>query len=122
MKELYELKEKLVDELKGYGKKEMSAGSLDVIDKLAHATKNLCKVIESEEDHEGYSNRYVGRGHNNMVSYGRDNRGRGVNAKRDSMGRYSSNNSYEGGDGNSYYEGDMHHPEMMRDGYYDPRR
>ena len=93
MKELYELKEKLVDELKEYGKKEMSAGSLDVIDKLAHATKNLCKVIESME--EGYSGRGSYRGRN-----------------RDSMGRYSSDNSYEG----------SYHDRMMRDEYYDSRR
>lgn len=62
MKELYELREKLCDELKNYGKKEMSTGSLDVVDKLAHAVKNLDKIIE-------------GDGH----SYAR---------RRDSMGRY----------------------------------
>ena len=67
MKELYELKEKLCDELKEYGKKEMSAGSLDVIDKLAHSIKNIDKIIESE----GYSGRYDGM-------------------KRDARGRYMS--------------------------------
>ena len=106
MKELYELKDKLMDELKSYGKKEMSAGSLDVIDKLAHATKNLCKVIESAEEEEGYSNRY-----SRTNSYAR---GRGKYAKRDAMGRYSS-------DGNDY-EGNSYHDEMMRDEYYDKRR
>ena len=45
MKELTELREKLVDELKGYGKKDMSAGSLVTIDTLAHAVKNLDKII-----------------------------------------------------------------------------
>ena len=45
MSELYELKEKLCDELKSYGKKDMTAGSLDVIDKLAHAIKNIDKII-----------------------------------------------------------------------------
>ncbi len=57
MKELYELKEKLCDELKEYGKKEMSAGALDVIDKLAHSIKNIDKII----DGEGYSQRYDAR-------------------------------------------------------------
>ena len=36
MDELHELREKLCNELKGYGKREMSTGSLEVIDKLAH--------------------------------------------------------------------------------------
>ena len=53
MKELYNLREKLCDELKEYGKKDISAGSLDVVDKLAHAVKNIDKIIEAG----GYSNR-----------------------------------------------------------------
>lgn len=57
MQELHELKEMLCDELKEYGKKgEMTAGSLDVVDKLAHALKNLDKIIE-KYDEEGYSGR-----------------------------------------------------------------
>lgn len=72
MKEIYELREKLCDELKEYGNKEMSAGSLDVIDKLSHAIKNIDKILDSDEM---YSGRYEGR------SYGR-------------RGRYSSR--YEG--------------------------
>ena len=45
MHELYELKEKLCDELKEYGSKDLSAGTLDVVDKLAHAVKNIDKII-----------------------------------------------------------------------------
>ncbi len=44
MKELYELKD--------YGKKDMSAGSLEVVDKLAHTIKNLDKIIEGYENGE----------------------------------------------------------------------
>jgi hypothetical protein len=81
MKELYELKERLIDELKDYGKRDLSGSSLDMIDKLAHATKNLCKIIEdSDEGNSGYYSRtgriYDGRSFRN--SY-----------RRDSMGRYS---------------------------------
>jgi hypothetical protein len=55
MKELQELREMLCDELKEYGKKgELSAGTLDVIDKLTHALKNLDKVMEED----GYSGTY----------------------------------------------------------------
>lgn len=52
MDELHELREKLCNELKGYGKREMSTGSLEVIDKLAHAIKNIDKIMSY---HEGYS-------------------------------------------------------------------
>lgn len=54
MKELYELKDNLCDELKKYGKKEITAGSLDVVDKLSHAIKNIEKIIENGEGE--YSN------------------------------------------------------------------
>lgn len=89
MHEIYELKEKLMKELEEYGRKgEMSTGSLEVVDKLAHTIKNLCKIIELAEDEGEYSmadgRMYEG---NTMRSYAR---GRGRNAKRDSMGRYSS--------------------------------
>ena len=105
MHELYELKEKLMDALKEYSGKELSAGVLDVVDKLAHATKNLCKVIE-ECENEGSSERYYADGmsadgmSSRGMKYARDGgsyareggsyaRGR-MYAKRDSMGRYAS--------------------------------
>ena len=99
MKDLYKLKESLINELSDYGKEGgLTASSLDVIDKLAHAAKNVSKVIECCED-EGYSRgdhsyRDVSRDyvrpdgsyrHYDDASY----RGRGRGAKRDSMGRYS---------------------------------
>lgn len=60
MTKLYELKEKLMDELEEYSRKEdLSAGDLEVVDKLTHTVKNLCKIIEdSEEMYSGatYSN------------------------------------------------------------------
>ena len=94
MHDLYELKDVLLKELKEYGKKgEMSAGSLDVVDKLSHTIKNLCKIIDDMED-EQYSTDggMMNRPYRN--SYGeRDRsyaRGRGRNARRDAMGRYSS--------------------------------
>jgi len=96
MKELYELKDKLCDELKEYGKKDMSAGSLDVVDKLTHTIKNLDKIIETYEE-DGYSN-MDGRSYR-MSRNGRSyqNGMRSSYAKRNSMGRYSR-------DGYSYDE------------------
>ena len=63
MKELYELKEKLVDELKNYGKMELTNSTVQMIDTLAHAAKNVCKIIdESDEGNSGYYPRsYDGR-------------------------------------------------------------
>ena len=100
MHELYELKNKLLDELEEYGTKELSAGTLDVVDKLSHAIKNICKIIEMKEEEDGeYSGDMVYRDGRMMPmyrgSYARgDGRGRGSRAKRDSMGRYSSERCY----------------------------
>lgn len=116
MHELYELKDKLLQELEEYGSKELSAGTLDVVDKLSHAVKNLCKIIEMKEDDEEYSGDMVGNRMMGGTSYARGGnrggsrggsyrgsyegrggsyaRGRGSNARRDSMGRYSSERGY----------------------------
>lgn len=103
MHELYELKEMLMDELKEYGsKKDMSTGSLDVVDKLSHTIKNLCKIIEDMED-EQYSmanedmmrvGQSYRRGDNRSYRGNSYARGRGRNARRDSMGRYSNEGGY----------------------------
>ena len=83
MHELYELKEKLCQELEEYNSKEMTAGSLEVIDKLAHTIKNLGKIIEMHEESEGYSSRggmsYEG---NYGGSYARGGRGRRTGANQ----------------------------------------
>ena len=82
MHKLYDLKDMLCEELEKYGdKRDLSAGSLDVVDKLAHAIKNIDTIIEAGEE-EGYSERY-------MYDGGSYARGRGRNARRDAMGRYS---------------------------------
>lgn len=105
MDALYDLKDKLCQELEEYGDKELSAGSLSTIDSLAHTIKNLDKIIEKyeEDDYSGaYDGSYDdGNMNRNMNGTSRrysmrrysgargDGRGRGRNAKRDSMGRYS---------------------------------
>lgn len=71
--ELYELKEKLVRELGNYAGKELSGSSLSTIDTLAHAAKNLCKILESAD---GYSEGDSYRGSSYRGSYRRDSRGR----------------------------------------------
>lgn len=74
MKELHELKEKLLDELKDYGRKEMSSSNLEVVDKLTHTIKNLCKIIDDDQ----YSGNYPWSYDDGTRSYARR-----------SMGRYS---------------------------------
>ena len=68
MHDLTNLKKMLVQELENYGKSgSISKASLDNIDKLAHATKNVIKIIEhcdsngyEEEQHsEEYSDMKV---------------------------------------------------------------
>lgn len=92
MHELYELKSMLCKKLEEYGRKgDITASTLDVIDKLAHAVKNIGKVIEMDEESE-YSGNYDGgrsyaRG-GNMRGVNRSY-ARGRNAQRDSRGRYS---------------------------------
>ena len=47
MDNIIELKDMLMGELSQYGTKvDLSTGDLDVIDKLAHSVKNLCKIID----------------------------------------------------------------------------
>ena len=115
---LYELKEMLCKELEEYGAKgELTAGSLEIVDKLAHAIKNLDKIIEKEGEYserggsyrggyaraqggnQGGGNRggQDGRSPNRGGSYARQ--GRGMNARRDSMGRYSSEGGYSRDEG-----------------------
>lgn len=97
----YELKDMLKKELDDIVKKgELSAGSLDTIDKLLNSIKNACKITMYEEYKEdGYSYADSDMDMSNY-SYAR---GRGSNARRDSMGRYSSEGGYsrEGGYSNA---------------------
>lgn len=114
MDAVYDLKDMLCEELEEYGKKDkLDVGGLEIVDKLAHTIKNLDKIIETYED-DGYSEAYYdgsyegsyenGTGNMGGGSYARRYsrerggsrrgsyamaRGRGRNAKRDSMGRYS---------------------------------
>ena len=109
MHKLYKLKDALVKELEDYSD-GVTKANLDVIDKLAHAAKNVGKVIECCEDEE-YSNRGYSRGRgmsyrDEGMDYVRPDgsyrdggasyaRGRGAGAKRDSMGRYSRSDMSE---------------------------
>ena len=104
MEYIEKIKKMLCKELDEYAMKSKISGSdLDMIWKLTDTVKNLDK-IEMLEDEGGYSEaRGRGRSYMHGSSYDDDimyseRRGRGRYAKRDSMGRYSSEGgSYEGG-------------------------
>lgn len=94
---MHKIYEYLCDELKTLEKKAesgqgLSMAELEYLDKLTETKKNLLKIEMLEEDSE-YSNAMRGSyrgGRGGSYDDGSYARGRGRNAKRDSMGRYSS--------------------------------
>lgn len=99
MEYIEKIKKMLCKELDEYAMKSKISGSdLDMIWKLTDTVKNLDKISMLEESEDGYSETRGGmRGRSYMhgSSYDDDmmyseRRGRGRNARRDSMGRYSS--------------------------------
>ena len=115
LNDLYELCETITREIADANEKIRSAGGkisasdMDYIDKLTHSLKSIKGVeamAEAESDGE-YSGRaypmmggsYRGGSYARGGSYrgGSYARGRGGNVRRDSMGRYSSGYSRDGG-------------------------
>lgn len=101
MKSYEKIKEMLCEELETIAKKgELTAGSLDTVDKLTHAIKSIETIIAMNEyNDDGYSNRgsYESRnGSSGARRYTRDGSMDGGNSyagygnvRRDSIGRYS---------------------------------
>lgn len=97
-KAMHELREMLNEELTKISKMgDLTPTKLDLVDKLTHSIKSIDTIMAMQEysDDDGYS--YEG-GYSNA-------RGRGRNARRDSMGRYSRNDGYSYEGGNSYARG-----------------
>lgn len=90
MHRLEQLKDMLCEELEEYGSKDkLDMGGLEIVDKLAHAIKNIDKILMAEEGYsEEYSREMRVRPSYGMYGRGYSQRGR----KRDSMGRYSRAN------------------------------
>lgn len=123
MEYIEKIKKMLCKELEEYGEmgKIKNASELDMIWKLTDTVKNLDKIEMLEEESGGYSEARGGRGRGGRgrssyamggSSYDDDmmyseRRGRGRNAKRDSMGRYSSDDgmSYDDYSEESSYRG-----------------
>jgi hypothetical protein len=101
MEYIEKIKKMLCKELDEYAmKQKISGADLDMIWKLTDTVKNLDKISMLEESEEGYSEARSGRSRGRSYYMGdssydddmmySERRGRGRNARRDSMGRYSS--------------------------------
>lgn len=99
MEYIEKIKKMLCKELDEYAMKgKLTMADLEAVHKLTDTVKNLDKISMFEQNDEGYSEARGGmRGRSYMhgSSYDDDmmyseRRGRGRNARRDSMGRYSS--------------------------------
>lgn len=86
---MHKLIEYVCDELKEIEKKaekgDLSMSEVEYADKLAHLKKNLLKGDMLYDEEMSYESR------GNSYAYAR---GRGQNARRDSMGRYSRERGY----------------------------
>lgn len=104
----YDVKEMLHQELEDIVKKgELSAGSLETIDKLLNSIKNACKIIMYEQYDDGeYSRDTEGAGMSTNRSY--------AAARRDSRGRFTR---YNGRYSRGYSYADDKHgvTDMLRD-------
>lgn len=133
MEYIEKLKKMLCKELDEYAMKtKLTMADVEVVHKLTDTVKNLDKIAMLEEDENGHSEARGGRGHGRSsyntggMSYDDDMmyseaRGRGRYAKRDNMGRYSSDvgTSYDNysEDGNSYRGNTSYEIGMDRNGY-----
>ena len=94
MHKLYELKEKLVDEMEGYADNgKYSKEDIELIKYMSSAVDHICNIIEKYDEEDEYSmmgGSYArdGRG-GNMGGRGRSNAMYSRARRRDAMGRYS---------------------------------
>lgn len=95
MQTYHDLKDMLCRELDEITRKgELTAGSLDTVDKLTHSIKSLETIIAMNEAQDGESGYYPYMGGYRSYEDGmRDSRrGRSGARRRDAMGRYSREN------------------------------
>ena len=104
-KSMYELRDMLCDELDKVAEQgELTAGSLELVDKLTHSIKSIDTILAMEEAYGDDYSRDDGRMYDDGHSYNRGRggynrgnsyaRGRRGNVRRDSMGRYSRDGGY----------------------------
>lgn len=105
MRYIEDLKEMLCDELdKIASKGELTAGSLDTVDKLSHSLKSVLTIMAME----GYGDSYDDWSYEDGSYERGGNRGGGRSNRRnrDSMGRYTSRSYARNGRSRRMYSGD----------------
>ncbi len=93
MHKLYELKEKLMKELEDYAENgKFSEKDVESIKYITSSIDHICNIMEDSDEYSGavYNDGMSMRAGNYNRGGSSYARGRGRNAKRDSMGRYSS--------------------------------
>lgn len=111
MEKLYDIKDKLCEELEEYARKQdLGAGDLEVLHKLTDTIKNIDKICMLEEE-GGYSGdgekydggaSYANRGKHWVRGHYSSAGGRGGNnMRRNSRGRYGRTGGYSRDDGRS---------------------
>lgn len=101
MQALYQLKDMLFEELEEIGGKgELTAGSLETVEKLSTSIKNICEIMEDMEEEGEYSMRRGGGG--NYYSYEGGQGGGGGSRYSRRGGRYSREGRGGQGGGGSY--------------------
>ena len=117
MEKLYDIKDKLCEELEEYARKQdLGAGDLEVIHKLTDTIKNIDKICMIEEG-EGYSqtgaydggSSYANRGKHWVRGHYSSGGNDRSNTRRDNRGRYSRTGGYSRDEGRSEM---MEHLEM----------
>lgn len=84
----YDLKKKLCKELEEIAdKRELSAGDLEVVDKLTHSIKSIVTIMAMDDSGYSYNDGYSGA------------------RRRDSMGRYADGEYDDGYSGRRYSDG-----------------
>lgn len=91
MHKIYELKEKLLEELGDYSENgKFSKDDVENIKNLSGAIDHICNIVEEyDEEYSERGGSYARGGRGNSYA-----RGRGSNARRDSRGRYSRDGGY----------------------------
>ena len=97
MHRLYDLKEKLINELEGYSENgKFSKEDAESIKNLSGAVDHLCNIIEGYEE-EGYSSNMTGG-----TSYARGGRGSRRRGGANQYGSYAMENRYSMADNKMY--------------------
>ncbi len=125
MRYMEELKEMLCDELdKIASKGELTAGSLDTVQKLTHSLKSIETIMAMEDYGGSYDDMsYEGSYRSYERGGNRGSRERGGNRRgRDSMGRFTSRSYARNGRSRRMYSGDdMEMITDMMDEVEDPK-